>query len=170
MTTGKLIWRSLLHYWRTHLGVMLGVAVCSSILTGAFLVGDSVNYSLNRQALARLGNIHFVLAGGDRFFREELAEKLSDELQVTVAPVLQLNGLIINSETEARENQVQVLGIDDRFWELGGGEILTLGDNEVMVNEPLAERLGVEAGDEIRLRVAKPELLSRDAPLSLDEN
>ncbi|MCP4708127.1 MAG: FtsX-like permease family protein [Planctomycetes bacterium] len=170
MTTGKLIWRSLLYYWRTHLGVMLGVAVCSSILTGAFLVGDSVNYSLNRQALARLGNIHLALAGGDRFFREELADKLSDELQVTVAPVLQLKGLIINSETGARENQVQVLGVDDRFWELGGGEIFALGDNEVMLNKPLADRLRAEVGDEIRLRVAKPELLSRDAPLSLDQD
>ncbi|MFC1783944.1 ABC transporter permease [Planctomycetota bacterium] len=172
MTIGKLILQNLRYYWRTHLGVILGAALGTAILTGALLVGDSVSYSLNRQALARLGDTQLALVGQDRFFRAELAEELAGKLQVTVAPVLQLNGLLINSDaqTTARSNQVQVLGVDQRFWELAGPEPITIDNDQVILNEPLATQLQVKAGDQVRLRVAKPELLSRDAPLSLDRD
>ncbi|KPK77354.1 MAG: hypothetical protein AMJ79_03490 [Phycisphaerae bacterium SM23_30] len=172
MTFGKLIFQNLRYYWRTHLGVMLGAALSTAILTGALLIGDSVSYSLNRQALARLGETQLALVGQDRFFRSKLAGELADKLQTAVAPVLQLNGLLINRDTEktARSNQVQVLGVDKRFWELADGKPITIDNDQVILNEPLAAQLKVEAGDQVRLRVARPELLSRDAPLSLDRD
>ena len=40
--------RSLIHFWRINLAVLLGAAVATAVLTGALLVGDSVRGSLRR--------------------------------------------------------------------------------------------------------------------------
>jgi len=37
----KLITRSLIFFWRTHLAVFFGTAVCTAVLVGALVVGDS---------------------------------------------------------------------------------------------------------------------------------
>ena len=58
---------SLRHYWRTHTGVSCGVLLASAILTGALLVGDSVDYSLRETALARLGGIEHAIDLPNRF-------------------------------------------------------------------------------------------------------
>src|SRR5436309_2350929 len=76
MTISKLIYRGLIFHARSHLGVVLGAAVGSAVLTGALVVGDSVRGTLRDFALARLGAAEFALALGDRFFRDRLGEDL----------------------------------------------------------------------------------------------
>ena len=46
-------WQSLWFHRRSHLGVVLGAAVATTVLVGALVVGDSVRWSLRRMALAR---------------------------------------------------------------------------------------------------------------------
>ena len=53
MTLLKLVRRTLLFYWRTNLGVLLAVVVSVAILSGALVVGDSVEYSLKMMVQAR---------------------------------------------------------------------------------------------------------------------
>ena len=55
--------RSLIHYWRQHLAMMLGTAVATSVLTGALLVGDSFRGSLRRLTVERLGEVTHAVAG-----------------------------------------------------------------------------------------------------------
>ncbi|MDQ3813108.1 MAG: ABC transporter permease, partial [Armatimonadota bacterium] len=171
MSILTLVGRSLRFYWRTHLAVALGVAVSAAVLVGALAVGDSVRYSLRRMALARLGQVELALAPQNRFFRAGLADDLTTKLNATVAPVLQLRGTAVVDGGAARANHVQVVGVDHRFWTLGGTKPLFAGKtpDEVVVNERLAEQLGLKSGDELLLRVEKPSLLARDAPLSTDE-
>src|SRR5215210_5315744 len=88
MKRHTLILRSVRHYWRTHLGVILGSALATMVLTGSLLVGDSVKATLRRQAELRIGQIGAVMTGGDRFFREQLLKERS----ATAAPVLMLRG------------------------------------------------------------------------------
>ena len=115
MTTTKLILNSLRHHARLHLGALLGAAVGGAILIGALLVGDSVRESLKRMALLRLGNTQAVLLSNDRLFRAELADKLEKDLGRPTAPALIFLGTAKTDGGEARANQVQILGIDDRF-------------------------------------------------------
>jgi ABC-type antimicrobial peptide transport system permease subunit len=62
---------------------------------------------------------------------------------------------------------VQVVGVDGRFWAIGNAQAILRDDGEaVALNERLAQKLGARVGDEVLLRVDKPSLLSRDAPLS----
>lgn len=165
MTLRQLALRSLQFHWRAHLGVLLGAILSTAILVGALAVGDSVKYSLNRMALARLGKVHLALHAGDRFFRQELADQVGGELGAVAAPVIMLRGTASSEGGEQRASRVQVVGIDDRFWKLGGSTTPATGEG-IVLNQRLAAKLGVIAGQDVLLRIDKPSLLSRDAPMS----
>ena len=161
MTIATFILRSLRFYWRTHLGVLAGVAVTAAILTGSLVVGDSVRFTLKQLALARLGRVTQALTLPEHFFRAALADDLSKNLSSPVAPILMMRGSAALPDGRARANDVQVLGVDERFWQLGGAH-----NKDVAVNARLAEQLGVRVGDTIVVRVEEPALVPRDAPLS----
>ena len=72
-----LIHRSLRFHARAHLGVVLGAAIGSAALIGALVLGDSVRQSLRDRALSRLGNIHYALSSGERFFRQDLGRDMA---------------------------------------------------------------------------------------------
>ncbi len=184
MNAWKLIARSAAYYWRTHLGVAAGAAVATAVLVGALAVGDSVRYSLRQIALRRLGDVDLALAARDRLFRarpagqdanaQDLAAGLADELDATVAPALLLDAAAKTPDGTARANDVQVVGVDGRFWAVGGapdplaGE--TAGGEACAINTHLARQLDVGVGDRILLRVATPSGLPREAPLGSDRD
>jgi len=172
MSLWRLVKRSLGFYWRTNLAVLLAVVVSTAVFTGALVVGDSVCYSLKEMVDARLGAAQYALVPQNRFFRAELADELAAELDTTVAPVLQLRGLIANNNDTKRANRIEVLGVDGRFFEVGAGTN-PFDDNwseGVVLNEPLAARLVVEVGDEVVLRIGKPALMPRDTLLMPDSD
>ncbi|NIA15114.1 MAG: FtsX-like permease family protein, partial [Nitrospiraceae bacterium] len=166
----RLVVNSLRFHWRMHGGTLLGTVLAAAILTGALLVGDSVDYSLRQYALARLGTIHFAWESGDRLISEELAQEMQERVPCAVVPALTLPGMAIFTEqTTGRSqqiNRVNVIGAPARFWDFDPAVQLELGPYETALNERLAEALGVVVGDAVALRTAKPGLLSRDAPLS----
>jgi len=173
MTRRTLVVASLRFYWRTHLGVLLGVALSTAILVGALVVGDSVQYTLKTLGLSRLGGVHLALASQGRYFRAELADDLASELSVTTAPVLQIQGIAANSDGTARVNRSQVLGVDRRFWSLlapGGSNGERLSDDAVIINQRLADQIDVQAGDDVLLRVEKTSFLPSDAPMSVGDD
>ena len=61
---------------------------------------------------------------------------------------------------------MRVVGVPAAFWDFDADARVELKAYETAVNEHLAGALGVKAGDEIALRITRPSLLSRDAPLS----
>jgi len=166
----KLIFRGLYFHRRTHAGVLVGTVLAAAVLTGALLVGDSVDYSLRQFAIRRLGGIHFAVDTRGRFFSDTLAEAVAKEAKVTVTSALQLSGMAIVQGTRADDtvqvNQVRVTGVRPAFWSLAGGTDIEIRPGEVAVNRKLATALGVKPGDTISLRVEKPALMSRDALLS----
>src|SRR5215212_11858824 len=114
MKRHTLILRSVRYYWRTHLGVILGSALATVVLTGSLLVGDSVKATLRRQAESRVGQAEFAMTGGDRFFRAALA----DAAGVSSAPVLMLQATVARADGSARVNVAQLIGVEERFWKL----------------------------------------------------
>ena len=175
MTTRRLLLDSIRHYWRTHLGVILGSALAALVLTGALMVGDSVKATLRAQAEARVGKIGEALLCGERFvpWAREMEKRPSFVASIfsvdrqNAAGVLMLTGTAARSDGKARANKVQIVGVDDAFWKLSpSANAVPLTANEIALNERLAAQLGVKAGDEIRLRMEKPSAISKDAPLS----
>ena len=172
MTAGTFIRRSLRFHWRSHLGVLLGATVATLILVGALAVGDSVRHSLTRQALLRLGNIHFAVNTHDRFFREELATALAAALQAPVTPVIAMPGLFATADGRQRVNHVQVIGADPRFRATtletsSAAPASWLPTGTARANSEFARRVPLAAGTATGIvRVEKPAWLPRDAPAS----
>ncbi len=172
MSLWRLVTRSIRFYWRTNLAVLLAVVAATGVLTGALAVGDSVQYTLRKTLEARLGRIEFAVLPQGRFFRAELADDLTRQLGTTVAPVLQVSGIITNEDGSRRINRVEVLGVNDAFYRVGAArDPLGAGAEDiVVVSEAVARRLDVTAGDEIVLRIEKPGIMPRDVPLVSDED
>ncbi len=167
----QILKRDLLFYRRSHLGMVLLAAVCCAILTGALLVGDSVQYSLRRLGEMRLGaKTRLAMSSGDKFFRQELASKLSKASNTTVVPVLSVKGILETADGSIRVSDLNVYGVDLRFWRLippPGQAINSPIESGVAVSESVQARLGSLDGEYL-LRMQLPTALSRDLIFSTE--
>lgn len=181
MSFWKIIGKNLLYFRRQHLGVALGVALCAMVLIGALTVGDSVRSTLSKIAEARIGKADMVLLATDGFFREELAKEISIKLETgtVVAPVVLARGTISLPDGSGRVGNIQVLGVDESFWELAPDTAYSpigsradkknwpeWGSGFFFANERLHKHLNILDQGRIILRIEEPSLFSRDAPLS----
>jgi putative ABC transport system permease protein len=162
MTTTRLVLRGLQYYWPIHLAAVLGVAVAVSVLGGALVVGESVQASLRRLALARLGQTDTVVLGAS-FFREALAADLSAQPGWTTAwtaavPLVVLEGTIEGETGGRRATRARVYGVDDRFWRFHGLDrhVATLRGREALLSAAMATDLAASAGTGVVLSVPQP--------------
>ncbi len=175
-----LVVRSLRHYWRTNLAVLLGVVAGTAVIGGAFVVGDSVRDSLAEMSLQRLGGVDHALHGV-RFFREELAEEIGkadgfDERFERVAPLIVVTGSFVHEAESGsrRVSQVTVYGVDERAWGLlDHADAAVPREDErrrstdpnyrspVVLNGRVAgsDGLGVSTGDDVSLILEIPETI-----------
>src|SRR6059036_3220407 len=124
MTLSRLVARNLIYHWRTNLAVIAGAGTAVAVLAGALLVGESVRSSLRDLVLQRLGDTDYVISA-DRFFRDELAGAIASrqDFQASfkrICPVLFARGLLINQKSGLRARNVNVYGVDQRFWKFHG--------------------------------------------------
>jgi len=167
MNRATLVRRGLAFYRRTHVGVIAGCAISAAVLVGALFVGDSVKGSLERVALARLGRIHVALDSAGRYVRDDLARRIRDGLKTDVAAGLHVQAMGLREDGEKQINRVEVLGVDPQFLAMAPSPPgVKLGAGQAAINRKLAAALGVKEKDEIALRLFKPGLLSKEAPLS----
>ena len=167
MTGAFFAWRGLWYFRKSYCGVLAGAALGAMVLLGALLAGDSVKATLRQVAAARLGKVDAVLVGGDRMFRAALADDLT-AAEVQSAPVMMLRATVTVQRNGRALGNVQVLGVDQRFWQLGpGSDTMTPPqDHAFFVNEHLARSLDLEKNETLVLRFDKPALIARDAPLA----
>lgn len=170
MTPLKLILSNLRHFWKKNLLLSLGIAISAAVLTGALIVGDSVQYSLNRIVDQRLGNIGTVVETGDRYVTSELANMISMELKEATAAVLQTDGMAVADGGQKRLSHIRILGVDEAFGQLAGGSSLysSLSGDSVLISENMAERLNLGVGGEFLLRITKASLIPLNAPFVSD--
>ena len=182
MNLWKVIRRNLLFFRRHNLGIVLATAMCSLVLTGALTVGDSVRSTLRNLAEQRIGKGDIAMLSPDGFFEEELATRIYDSLedeQAVIAPIALSRGMLTSPNGSVQVANVQVLGVDERFWQLAPEfahtpmgtwsmkkQFREWGQRVFFVNERLAKRLKANVGDRLILRMEEPSLFSKDAPLS----
>jgi putative ABC transport system permease protein len=181
MNPWRLICRNILFFRKQNIGIMLAAALCAVVLTGALTVGDSVRSTLADLAHKRLGKGEAAILSADGFFQENLAERIQKSLmnpKIMVAPVVLTRGTLSTPDGSLRVNNIQVLGVDDRFWRLapefqrtpmGKGPFLKPkawhGDS-FWVNRRMGHRLSKNRKERFILRMEEPSLFSRDAPMS----
>jgi ABC-type lipoprotein release transport system permease subunit len=163
MRFSDLLTRSLRHYWRTNLAVVVGVATAVTVLGGALLVGDSVRGSLRDLVLQRLGSTDFVVSS-PAFFTTGLSGIANDpdfpRDFTGLAQLIALPGLATNQETGRRAGRVTVYGVGEDFWTFHGRSPApppaALGARDVLLSEPLAREIGATAGSTVLLRIQRP--------------
>src|SRR4051812_9628828 len=99
MNARWLLFRNLHYHFRTNLPVLLGCVACSSVLTGALLVGDSMRGTLRAMTLERLGTIKTVPVSS-QFFPADLADRMEKAAGpgASVVPVVLVKGTVTGPE------------------------------------------------------------------------
>ena len=164
MRSSDLLARSLRHYWRTNLAVVLGVATAVTVLGGALLVGDSVRGSLRDIALQRIGNADYAIASPEYFTvslgQAILADPAFEQDFTALTQIIVLPGMATNQANGRRAGRVAVYGVDRDFWRFHGRpadeQRNAIGDREVLLSEALAREIGAEAGGIVLLRLQRP--------------
>jgi ABC-type lipoprotein release transport system permease subunit len=179
MNSWQYIFASLRHYRRVHLAAAAAVAVATAVITGALLVGDSMRGSLRDRALAGLGRIDAAVVA-EQPLRGELAREwqsalAADGRAASVAPLLAMRGsatATVEGLTR-RATGLEVLGVDDSFWQLGSAEPGAakrgpLRGGVALVAE-VAEELDASPGDFVVVRVPLAGSLPADSSLGEKE-
>jgi ABC-type lipoprotein release transport system permease subunit len=171
MTRLNYILKSFFHYLKANMLVALGVAISTMVLTGSLIIGDSVRYSLEQSTFYRLGETTHLVAVKERYFRQGMAVEMQNKKPgIEAAPILLLEGVAVADGGQQRVNRVQVIGVDNNFSKIANDTLYNnLGRNEIVISRNLAERLQVEAGNNILVRVKKASLVPLNAPFVSDE-
>lgn len=175
-----LILRSLTWYLRTHLLVLLAVAVSTAVIGGSLIVGDSVRASLRQMTLGRLGGISHVVHG-PRFIREDLAAELQIAAQapsqslsrlsmprdLRAAPALILPGSIERRGADGllrRAAGVSLNGLRSEDWNLlATDSIAAPGTSGIVLGARTAAELGAQTGDRVTIWAELPSSIPRDS-------
>jgi putative ABC transport system permease protein len=163
----RLVTRSLAYYWKTGIAIVFGFAVATGVITGSLVIGDSVTGSLRDTALSRLGTIDYALVS-PRHFRVQLADELLKHPEASmvisnISTVLSTRGAASNPATSVTIPDVDVLGVDDDFWQFyAEQQPPPLSGRECALNAALARDLDLSAGDDLLLTAHKQSPISTD--------
>ncbi|MDR3011670.1 MAG: FtsX-like permease family protein [Chitinispirillales bacterium] len=163
--------RNFVFYLRSNILFAAGCAISATILIGALLIGTSLKESLHRLHQPRLGEIRWAINSSAGFFRESIADSINTYLSIKTAPILPMSGSVWVTGGSAGGLRVNIVGVDERFWELGAsGERPQNFDGGAFINSAVARKLNIGPGDQIILRFQTAGSLAMDAPFGLDEN
>jgi len=169
LTPSRTARRARRHYRSAHLALGATLALVSAVITGAWLVGDAVRESLRQRMELRLGSIGHILLTDDRVFHADLAERITAQSpQSIVAPVLAVEGMLVDPGDGTEAPGVLILGVDDRFWELspGGQPPHNWQAGGIHANPALAALFHDGIQGEAVLRTSRPGTIQRDMAAS----
>jgi ABC-type antimicrobial peptide transport system permease subunit len=141
-----------------------GTLIAVMVLTGALIIGESVTYSLEQLVENRLGNTHYVISSGNRYFSSGLGKKIQYHSGKQIVTLLKLNGFVSCDEKHTRLNQVEITGIDSSFASVWKLPISIPEGDGAIVSRSVAEKLKISVGDHILVKVRKPDFALPDAP------
>ena len=168
--------------------IVIGLMLSTLIISAAFTTGDTVNASITNQTLTLLGHVDEVVLlrsrGGDGvdlrpggFISEAAAEELEaalvDDPNIDgVLPILFEVVPVINPGTGLSSPEANIVGLDAEklaafpdFVSVSGDavDVAALAEDEVYVNESLADEADIQPGDLIQVFVQNQPLEFRVA-------
>ena len=151
-------------WWPQVAALAAACGVVATTISGALSVGDGMQAGLARLAIERLGRIDAALIAGE-FFTANLAASLTAEAggpQHAVPAIVMPAVAVRPGRATVR---VTLLACDDPAALGFEPASPALEPEGVLVNQPLAEALGLGAGDPVVLRLPTPSSVPADSPL-----
>ncbi len=165
----KNIFRSLYYYRRDAVYQIIIVALLTAVISGSLLTGDSVRNSLMKSADEKAGNTEFVISSGLRYFDPSLAVKIADRTGNETVAILEMDGYCQNFSTGTTALNTKIYGVNRDFFLFNSGEDFSIEPGKVVLNQRLASRLGIKAGDEIMVRFTTVDPIPDNAPFAPEE-
>jgi putative ABC transport system permease protein len=144
VTARRLILRSLVYFRAAHAALLAGMVLVTAVLTGALILGDSVDSSLRALATRRRGNYEMVVTA-PWFFSQSLAAREQEYQNTRFDSGLVLPGRA-RSESTTLSTGVQLLAIPN------AAEVPA---REAWITRTVADSLGVQTGDALTLTLAQ---------------
>ena len=133
-----LLHRNIRYFARYYRLVAMAVVITVAVIVGSLVVGDSVRMTLVRRVTERLGNTETIIFSRSSFISDSiLSVSLLGE---SARGVLLTDGFISRN---GKLVPVFVWGVDD----------LSLSEGSAKINPALSEELGLEASEDIVLRL-----------------
>jgi putative ABC transport system permease protein len=158
--------------------IIVGIMISTLIMASAFGTGDSITYSIRKNAIDALGTIDEIIVSARADESDTIGSfnyfplQRYEQLKVELAGFEKIDGLApgigefaptINNRTQLSEGQMQITGVDPdslqgfgRFNLTSGQEVRLedLGPNDAFINEEAADELDAIVGDELVTFVA----------------
>lgn len=141
----RVVFRSAAFHWRSHVLLALSFAIVVGVLSGALIVGWSLQYTLQRTLTSRLGATVEVVTL-QRPASAQLAARLG------VAQATQLRATVAD-ENESKPPVAAIVWAVDETARPPGWDVGELASDEVIINEAMARDLGVQRGQVLIARV-----------------
>ena len=165
--------------------IIVGIMMSTLIMAAAFGTGDSITYSIRKNAIDALGTIDQIIVsaradesdtiGSFNYFPLQRYEQLKVELAGFdnidgLAPGIGEFAPTVNTRTSLSEGRMRITGVDPdsldgfgRFYLTDGREVRleTLGPNDALINEDAADELDAVTGDELVTFVAGSDVTFR---------
>jgi ABC-type antimicrobial peptide transport system permease subunit len=148
----------------------LVIVILTAVITGSLMTGGSVRKSLKNTSLEKLGNTGIVISSTNRYFDPSLTERIRDKSGVQCTGVLEINGYCQNFGTGQTSLGVKIFAIDHAFVDFQGIEGIKINKGEAVINEKLADYLGLKPGDDLVLRFKPISDIPSDAPFAPEQN
>lgn len=152
--------------------IVIGLMICTSVITGSLIVGDSMEYLVYESTFENLGEVDLVIRGSEFFNYNHYTTITTDPAVVKMidkhAPLILLPCALEAIDGQLRENKANLYGIDEQFNTFGNlirtengkalsNDELRLGNNELIINDRLASKINVKESSKVRLFINNPD-------------
>ncbi|MBF0409036.1 MAG: FtsX-like permease family protein [Candidatus Riflebacteria bacterium] len=170
----RLVLRTLSYYRGEIFVTAIAAAICSMVITGTLVTGNSVQHSLEKISAESLGSVKTAVTIQNKGITSGSIEKLKKLHCDSIAQAIMTNGYLGSSDGN-RSVAISLYGIDSSFFKLAANSTLRkdipeLKAHEIIINRSTADHLGVKASDSVVLRFFKQSEMPGDAPFSLSRN
>ncbi len=152
-------------WWPQLAALAAACGVVATTIAGALCVGGSMEAGLRRLAVGRLGRIEAAVMG-ERFFTTDLTERVQTRATAGgPTPLVSALVLPVTVSASGSTTRATLLACNDPAGLGFEPPPPPLAPARTLVNQPLADSLGLTAGDALVVRLPRRSLVPADSPL-----
>lgn len=163
--------KSFYHYRKSNIALILSAALCSCVITGSLILGDSIKESLKKIFSSKTGKVESVITSENRYFRSSLAAQLSKRLNINTSAIIGLKGNASSGGGSLKVESVNLYGINSSFFNFSNVEKkININEGHVLINKKTADALNLNINDSFTVKIPKPSALPSDSPFASKDN